>query len=627
MTLQRVETRDQVSLNETRYRISGPVRADLANVYPGKVVIGDTTRDSQTRLSVLARSDWRGGIGIENMEGAAEVDRAWWSTANLRHFRHLTLPPLATQTAASGVSGVFSVGAIGELSDEIYAAFGKEVYKYDNVGDSWGSKLDDLETVATDTITISLDGTTYLIFAHTSKYTYYNGSTWVTDDEDVLYMAEWDDRLWGIDNTGQLRFSLVIGTWTDDAKLPLPDGSVTDLFIGRDATGEPILFAMTTRGLWAHDVNNARFLATEFGLPEHPDNGRGSTRFRGFAAIPAGLSIYRYQDGASQAVISLIGPDRDDGVPSDRRGTIKHMVASHNELLAATDATTVSGRDVFATTGMAAHGAGALPSTGVISPAIGYSYIAGWNEVGWQVKWLSDTTENAITYMMVSNAYDKYRLWWSHDQRVYFMDLPRDIINPRQISDFKYASSAQHEDPWFDAGQAEVDKIVVRRRVEVRGTTSTETITPYYRLNYSSSWTAQSAISSDGTTTYEFPDSTTPYGTEFRAIQTRLDLSRGDDSTLAPAVISDTLEYRKKLPAQSVFTVTVDISTNYGGLTPAEQRAALVTAAASNVLVQFTYRDDSGNSRNYWVDLVSATNIESTGHDETGQVRLQLVEV
>ena len=74
-----VETQNEVSLNGVRYPITAPVQSILASIYPAKVVIGDTTRDSQVRSSVLAWSDWRGGVGVNRMEGA-ETDRAWWST-------------------------------------------------------------------------------------------------------------------------------------------------------------------------------------------------------------------------------------------------------------------------------------------------------------------------------------------------------------------------------------------------------------------------------------------------------------------------------------------------------------------------------------------------------------------
>ena len=58
-----VET-NEISLNGVYYPITRPVRSTLASIYPAKVVIGDTTKDDQLRSSILAWSDWRGGIGI-----------------------------------------------------------------------------------------------------------------------------------------------------------------------------------------------------------------------------------------------------------------------------------------------------------------------------------------------------------------------------------------------------------------------------------------------------------------------------------------------------------------------------------------------------------------------------------
>ena len=46
----------------------------------------------------------------------------------------------------------------------------------------------------------------------------------------------------------------------------------------------------------------------------------------------------------------------------------------------------------------------------------------------------------------------------------------------------------------------------------------------------------------------------------------------------------------------------------------------------SLTLLEFTFRDDTGNSRNYYVDVVSATGLERTGHDETGVARIQVAE-
>lgn len=51
-----------------------------------------------------------------------------------------------------------------------------------------------------------------------------------------------------------------------------------------------------------------------------------------------------------------------------------------------------------------------------------------------------------------------------------------------------------------------------------------------------------------------------------------------------------------------------------------------MTAIESTTLVEFTFRDDSGGTRNYYVDVVSASGIEGTGYDERGMSTINLVE-
>ena len=51
----------------------------------------------------------------------------------------------------------------------------------------------------------------------------------------------------------------------------------------------------------------------------------------------------------------------------------------------------------------------------------------------------------------------------------------------------------------------------------------------------------------------------------------------------------------------------------------------ITTVINTNTLVPFTYKDDDSD-RSYNVDLVSASGFEFTGHDERGQIQIQLVE-
>jgi hypothetical protein len=638
---------NEVFLNGVYYPTTRPVRSTLASIYPAKVVIGDTSKDSNLRSSIIAWSDWRGGIGINRMEGAGETNRAWYSTCQLRYKNHLVLPGLATESSSPSHSLTdATIGAINTLSDEVYAFWNgstsesPKLYKYNNTNDSWGSAL---TQSATDQVTDSVvftdaGGTTYLVFAHYdangSGHTYSSdGSSWTTDATDAKFVTVWDERLWGISNVGQLWYATSIGTEVNDAVLPLPDGSVTALFVARNAMGVPIIYAATTRGLFAHNADNAMWEDTQMDFPVHPDNGKGTVRWRDSVYIPSGNGIYKYINGNNAAVITIMGPDRDDGLPSDKRGAIRNMAGSHNELLVGLDASTAP--STIASTSIPYQWISHQGST-VIAPDTGYSSILGYNDMGWETKWQSATSGKGFDSIHVSDAYSKYRVWWGHNDIVHFMDLPKDIINPSEVSEFAYALQGIHETPWFNAGQSEVDKLALNLRIEAQNLTTTEKIKVEYATDYSESYTTAVGTldssemgAASGTHTYTFGSS---YGTAFRAIKFKLTLDRstatstGLEKFETPDVVSLTLEYRKKIAAKWGHTVDVDLTNEYKGNVPKDLRANLISAIESTTLVEFTFRDDGGGTRNYYVDVVAAQGMEFTGHDERGSTTIQVVE-
>ncbi len=641
-----VET-NEVYLNGVYYPITRPVRSTLASIYPAKIVIGDTTKDSQLRTSIIAWSDWRGGIGVNRMDGAGDVNRAWYSTCQLRYKNHLVLPGFVTESDSPDHSLTDGfIGALNTYGEEVYAAWNgsvsqdAQIFKYNNTGDDWGSALDTTADQVTDSVVwVDASANSYLVFAHYdsngSNYTYYNGSSWVTASaaKATKFLTVWDERLWGISHAGKLWYATAIDTETDDAQLPLPAGSVTKLFVARNAMGIPIIYAATTRGLFAHNADNAMWEATQMDFPVHPDNGKGTITWRDSVYIPSGNGIYKYINGNNAAVITVVGPDRDDGLPSDRRGSIRKMAGSHNELLVGVDADAAPGT-ISATSipyqWISHHGAT------VIEPTTGYSTILGYNDMGWEVKWQASSAGKGFDDIHVSDAYGEYRVWWGHNNIVHFMDIPKDIINPSEVSNFSYALEGVHETPWFNAGQSEVGKLALNLRIEAQDLTTTEKIKVEYATDYAELYTTavgtldSSAMGGgSGTHTYTFGSSA---GTVFRAIKFRLTLNRSTATTTGlekfdtPDVVSLTLEWRKKIEPKWGHTVEVDLNNTYKGNVPKDLRSNLISAIESDTLVEFTFRDDSGGTRNYYVDVVAAQGMEFTGYDERGSTTIQVVE-
>ncbi len=644
---------NEIYLGGTYYPLNRPVQSILASIYPAKVTIGDTTRDSNLRSSIISWSDWRGGIGVERMQGASDADRAWYSTCNLRHRHHLVLPALSTATTAQDADDTSIQGAITFIQDlgtVLYAGYSTAPYYYSEANDRWtrvthSSSAYSFPADPTDSITVRMGGTDYVVVAHGGGYSYFSSATTVTDKTtDAKFLTYWDDRLWGIDSTGQLWYTLTIdGTPVNDAKLPVQNDYVTDLFVGRDATGEQIIYAATKTGLYAHDYANQRWVETQFQLPFHNFNGVGSVRWRDSIYTPSGLGIYKYINGSNNAVITVMGPDRDDGIPATYRGTIRKLVGTHTELIAAIDATTAPGAQAATDIpwqGGATSGASSR-SQNVIAASSGQSSIVAWNDTGWETKWIAPSAKagKQVDVMLVSNAgKGDYRLWWGLDGQVYSQLIPFDVTNPSQLvavegTDYAYESSGTHETPWFDAQQTEVDKLAIKLKVEVQDASADETVAVSYATDYSTSYTALTTITSttlgatEGTQTFLLPTSDNPVGVSFRSIKFKLTLARGSsDTTKSPDVVSLTLEYRKKLEAKYGHTVEVDLNTTYKGNDPKQLRNNLVSSIESNTLQEFTFRDDSGGTRNYYVDVTSATGIEYTGHDERGSSRITLVE-
>ena len=642
-----VVEQNEIFLNGVYYPTTRPVRSTLASIYPAKVVIGDTTKDSQLRSSIIAWSDWRGGIGINRMEGAGEVNRAWYSTCQLRYKNHLVLPGLVTETSSPthGFTDAF-IGAINTYGDEVYAAWndtganGAKIYKYNNTAGNWGSELDTTADQVTDSVAwVDAAANSYLVFAHYdasgSNYTYYNGSSWTTASgtKATKFLTVWDEKLWGISHAGKLWYAIAIDEETDDAQLPTPAGSVTKLFVARNAAGTPVIYAATTQGLFAHNADNAVWEATQMDFPIHPDNGKGTVRWRDSVYIPSGNGIYKYINGNNAAVVTIVGPDRDDGLPSDKRGAIRKMVGSHNELLVGLDADAAPG--TISSESIPYQWLSHQGAT-VIEPTTGFSTILGYNDMGWEVKWQASKAGLGFDSLHVSDAYSKYRMYWGHNNIVHFMEIPKDIINPSEVAEFAYALSGTHETPWFNAGQSEVDKLALNLRIEAQDLTTTEKIKVEYATDYSESYTTAVGTldstemgAASGTYTYTFGSSV---GTAFRAIKFKLTLNRSTATTTGlekfntPDVVSLTLEYRKKIAAKWGHTVDVDLTNEYKGNVPKDLRSNLISAIESTTLVEFTFRDDAGGTRNYYVDVVAAQGMEFTGHDERGSTTIQVVE-
>ena len=172
---------------------------------------------------------------------------------------------------------------------------------------------------------------------------------------------------------------------------------------------------------------------------------------------------------------------------------------------------------------------------------------------------------------------------------------------------------------------------------------ATEKITPYYRIDHSTTsvttaWTGWTKLTSstyaDGVTAdgeAEFTFGTNAVGVAFKAIQFGFNLERTNatpatDKLKTPDLQYVKFKYLKLLDKKWGWNLVADCSQeNYKGNSPSQLEAAIDSVAGTSTLVEFTYRDDSDGNQTHYCKLNRARGMENTGEDWRGFYELNLV--
>jgi hypothetical protein len=624
MANDRAVERNTIIVDNKTYWARGKVRLFDAGQQPGKIVIGESSAADNPHASEWNIDDLRGGIGVEIADPTKDADRAWWSTAQLRYKGRIILPRLTTQTSTSPN---VECQTLTGFKNEMYATFGTAVHVYNNSTDTWGNSVNTLLNNATDAKQGLVGGTETLAIATGSEVDYAtDSSTWARNTTDIKYLVFWKDLLWGISQAGQLYYTDDLSAaWSTDALLQLPDNYVTGLLTARRPDGEEAIYAATKVGLFIHDDTNQRFLPTDLQLPFHPDAGKGVRVWRGSIFFPAGNSVYKMQAGGDTTIVVPVGPDRDHGLPSDKRGVIVNLEPTHNDLIALLDASQASG--VSAVQSRVSRGVGNHHGVTTNSKR-GFSEILGWDERGWEAKWLSTSSGRSLTASEVSSAYGSYRLWWSENTNVYYQSLPVDVVNPLQITNETYGTTATLETPWNDFNIRNQTKVALDVLVETINPTTDETVLVEYATDYSESYTTLGTITTTGETKYRIVVGGNPVGEVFRAIKFRVTMARGTTTTNTPQLIKLTLVWRSVVALLWGVAADIDVNeTSPDGRNTKQQIADLKSSLASSTLIEVTYRNDNTESQNYYMDMTDLQSLEEAGGEaEVGIFRTNFIE-
>jgi hypothetical protein len=411
----------------------------------------------------------------------------------------------------------------------------------------------------------------------------------------AAWLAQFENRLCtlNIDDTG-FSYSAVNalnGEWTDKANLPNLSQDFKGMFVGRDASDNPTLYFLTTKGMYYLDVfTNFVFGPTEAAWEEDDTAGKKGLYWKGDNYVAVGKGILKISGG----VATPIGPDMDDGLPEDLQGTITDMLGVGFWLVIAVDG-------------------GASKKSCILK-----RYITGDH---WHPVYVGSTNTPIATIF-----WDSGTLYFGEGTNVRSLPLTNVMSNAKYLSGDRIASGDIIYPRFYSEFEA-MPKIAHKVRAVTRDCTADEKVTIYYRIDEATDWTTLgSFITSPRPTALSFPASGDSVGVTFESIQLKAHYERGDTTTNSPKIESLTLEYRVTPPVLwgfdfNVLAVTRD---DVDGQTIIN---ALRTAMSTGTLVSF-YPTGDKNDTEYFVEFTAMPSAEKgTEFGQEGIFRVSVQEV
>lgn len=637
----RVLADDEILLGGVPFKIVGQVTRSMVTVWPGgKVVIGPGSKDDQPILSTLIQKSLTGGMGIYRMQSEAENERAWKIKGTFQHRGMFTLPPYTTNLGApSGVTD--NVTTMAVFNDALYVTFG-QVVKILNSSDVWAdpTTAKTLDNVPSDAIVFN----NRLFYAHGTTYTYWNGSTWTTaTTKAAKFWTLYDNKLVRVDVDGNMAWSTTgdDAGWTAKAKVPLPSGYVTSLFVHRDASGDPAIVVGTKTGYWVYDEAGDTWNETELTWPFHPNGGKGACKWRGDAYLPYGMDVFKYVQG-NPATVQVVGPANDDGVPAELNGEILKLQPTQSDIYAIVSVDETGGTiPVWDRRSASFRFDNATIFNGFqttwMSAGTARTSLLAYNGYGWGILWQSTESATKGDVMLVASHGAKYRLYWSSGKNVHAHDLDRGVRNPRVLTTKQFDPSGEWISYWFMGNWEALPKLGVILEVHTSDCSADEIVLVRYGVDFSETWrqfvdangNALGTITANGLTQFYLGATADGnQGEKFDAIRFKFELSRGSDKTKRPIIDYWSFGYAKLFKAYWGWRAMLDLDRDTAGYTSAmlvDKIIEFADPAQTPLLIPFTYRDADDNTHTYMVRIARATGQEETGHTWGGKWMVELV--
>lgn len=607
-----------------------PIQGQLGYVnlatFAPRFTIGDPTEDSDQVLSVWTQNDWTGGGQIADLNELSDAQRFRHATAETRYPRMLTLPLETVAFSVTGSTGnAYPIGDYAPDGDKVfYAAFGTNLRHWD------GSAFVDDATLTAAPVNkgIVYDGLLW-IPQGASGYDTWDGTNVVHSTAiQAVSMVEWDDKIVALGADGQCGIWDGVAWDLDDAIRLRGDRTPRNLVVWWTQNRDPAVYIVTDRDVWVIDPLIPTLYRTGLQFPRHPDQGLGSAAWRDDAMyVSVGVGVHQLSLGG---VVSAMGLDRGDGLPSYLRGKIVDLEPEYNGLLALVEgvSSVVTGSDDAL--GPKIEETLILDESPIMPVASqqARSTLQRWTGTGWHTVWESPGASGAPTRVMVSEGNDDYCLWWGYGGQMYRQGLRRTFHNPKQGAQLGIDRFATSADLWtgrFDANMEVFRKVASHLEAELVDP-SDGTVDVYYQTDGSyPDWTLLGQLSGQGIKLLAFdPDGDDfPEGQAFRWIEFNYKLA-STDATKTPIVRWISLKMVKVPIATRSWraTVPLEFDEQWLGRGPREVADHLddLTATARFYVMK-------NGDRSYRVRMAQVQGPEGTGVDLTGSRVINMLQL
>ena len=459
-------------------------------------------------------------------------------------------------------------------------------------------RVDDIRATFPDPINIIVvtDPTdTYLVVSNATSAQYTtDGSSWSALTGCKGYLSVFDNRLCGF--YGQtINYSPakdIDGTWaTWDVAAYL--GTVHGLFTAKSQkTDEPLLCLLTTEGMWTIDFW-VREIYPFLKLPGHTNAGRAGMFWNSYLWVSTGPGIKKISPG----IVTDVGPDQEDGLPSGYQGAVYDMTGMAD-----------GSWMVYCVNGGSSDKSSIIKRHGTV----------GGNQQVYTTSAINKAI--ACVHYSPSSLYTNGRLWWGEDTGIKYCMMPDLNADVTEITSYEFITTSGMMIYSIFRPLEGINKLAIRVRAVTKGCDAGKTITVKYWSDNDATWqTLGTFATSPNPTVLPFASSV---GLVFRWIKFGVEMVT-DSSTATPELRSLELDYDAAAKRIRGWTFVVPVTQHNAEDTVLK----LHTTQDKDTLVLF-YPSGDSDKDSYYVKITNlAENIGWDANQQEGQLQVTVEEL